>query len=322
MDFSTPIRRVPDTTAPLTTLITTSTDMASPISPNATMNGTHGANEAVACALAASQDCAPSTLPCGSAAVTAATSAFTAAVVAALEKSYSICDAAGAPAEASAAISPGVTQPCAVPVTDVAMPTTASFGEPATPATVTCDPIPSCRPDWPDNTICPGPVAQWPEVSVRSSTGPPAPERPTRVSDWWMVKDVPFPAWPPVTGMDGVTCALTGTVTSGYGPADAVTPGRWVVAASCAGEAPVTVAVTSAPCCAANARSNGALESISRPRASVEAAVETSTTKPIAMACTRRPDSPPRAARRTGIAFIAVLPSRERRWRSGRRRSR
>src|SRR5215469_13102306 len=160
MDFSTPMRRVPATTAPLTTLITISTDIASPISPNATMNGTHGANEAVACALAVSQDCVPSTLPCGSAPVTAAMSAFTAAVVAALEKRYSICDSTGAPAACSAAISPGVTQPCAVPVTDVAMPTTVSFGEPGTPVSVSCDPIPAFSPEALDSTICPGPVGQ------------------------------------------------------------------------------------------------------------------------------------------------------------------
>src|SRR5215468_12402325 len=157
MDFSTPIRRVPATTAPLTTLATISTDITSPISPNATMNGTHGANEPVACALAVSQDCAPSTLPCGSAAVTAAMSLFTAAAVAALEKRYSICDTSGAPAACSAPISPGVTQPCAVPVADVAMPTTVSFGEPGSPVTVICDPSPACRPDWVDSTICPGP---------------------------------------------------------------------------------------------------------------------------------------------------------------------
>jgi hypothetical protein len=163
-------------------LITISTDIASPISPNAAMNGTHGANEAVACALAVSQDCAPSTLPCGSAAVTAAISVFMAAVVPALERRYSICDTSGAPAVCSAAISPGVTQPCAVPVADVAMPTTVSFGEPGTPVTVTCDPTPTCRPDWLDSTICPGPVGQWPDFSVRLSTGPPGEERPTRVS--------------------------------------------------------------------------------------------------------------------------------------------
>src|SRR5215469_13538480 len=101
MDFSTPMRRMPDTTAPLTTLITISTDIASPISANATMNGTQGANEPVAWALAVSQDCAPSTVPCGSAAVTAAMSVLTAAAVPALEKSYSICDSAGVPAAVS-----------------------------------------------------------------------------------------------------------------------------------------------------------------------------------------------------------------------------
>ena len=43
IDFSTPIRRVPATTAPLTTLTTISTDITSAITPNATMNGTQGA---------------------------------------------------------------------------------------------------------------------------------------------------------------------------------------------------------------------------------------------------------------------------------------
>src|SRR6516165_2553679 len=205
MDFSTPIRRVPATTAPLTTLITISTDITSPISPNATMNGTHGANEAVACAWASSQDCVPSTLPCGSAAVTAAMSVFTAAVVAALEKRYSICDVSGVPAACRAAISDGVTQPCAVPVTDVAMPTTVSFGEPGTPVTVSCEPRLTFSPAALDSTTCPGPVGQWPEVSARSSTGPPGEERPTRVSCWWTVTGVPFPAFPSETWMDGVT---------------------------------------------------------------------------------------------------------------------
>src|SRR5262249_57020673 len=59
MDFSTPIRRVPATTAPLTTLITISTDITSPISPNATMNGTHGANEPLACPFAVTQHSPP-----------------------------------------------------------------------------------------------------------------------------------------------------------------------------------------------------------------------------------------------------------------------
>ena len=43
---------LPATTAPLTTLATISTDITSPIKPNATMNGTHGAIELVACSLA------------------------------------------------------------------------------------------------------------------------------------------------------------------------------------------------------------------------------------------------------------------------------
>src|SRR3984893_9427458 len=77
MDFNTPIRRVPATTAPLTTLATISTDITSPISPTATMNGTHGAIEPVACSLTVSQDCVPSTEPGGSAARIAAMSAFT-----------------------------------------------------------------------------------------------------------------------------------------------------------------------------------------------------------------------------------------------------
>ena len=67
-------------------------------------------------------------------------SALTAAFVPALEKRYSICDASGVPAVRSAVISAGVTHACAVPVIDVAMPTTVSFGEPATPVTVTCVP--------------------------------------------------------------------------------------------------------------------------------------------------------------------------------------
>ena len=90
-------------------------------------------------------------------------------------------------------------------------------------------------------------------------------------------------------------------VVSGKGPAAAVTPGRCAVAASWAVLA-WAVAVTSEPCWAANAWSNGAFESTSRPRASVEAAVEISRTRPITMVCTRRPDSPLRAARTAGPA--------------------
>ena len=43
IDLSTPILVVPAITAPLTTLTTISTEMTSAITPNAMMNGTHGA---------------------------------------------------------------------------------------------------------------------------------------------------------------------------------------------------------------------------------------------------------------------------------------
>ena len=78
-DFSTPIRRVPATTAPLTTLTTISTDITSPIKPNAARNGTHGAMSWASRTLTVSQDSAPRTVPAGSARRTAATPAFTAA---------------------------------------------------------------------------------------------------------------------------------------------------------------------------------------------------------------------------------------------------
>src|SRR5438105_7770575 len=80
-DFSTPIRRVPATTAPLTTLATISTAITSPITPNATMNGTQGAIDAVARSLAVRYDCAPSSEPDGSVARSVAMSAVTAALL-------------------------------------------------------------------------------------------------------------------------------------------------------------------------------------------------------------------------------------------------
>src|SRR6516165_10067862 len=113
MDFSTPIRRVPATTAPLTTLATISTDMTSPITPNVTRNGTQGAIEPVACALTVSQDWAPIRAPAR-----------------------------------SAAISAGATQAWAVRVIEVARPTTVRGGEPGTPVTLTGDPMATPAP-WP-----------------------------------------------------------------------------------------------------------------------------------------------------------------------------
>src|SRR5215470_4348073 len=300
-DLSTPIRRVPATTAPLTTLATISTAITSPIRPNATMNGTQGAIEAVALSLVARYDCAPSSAPRGSTARTRAVSALTAAFVPALEKRYSICAVCGVPGARSAASSAGVTQAWAVPVTELATPTTVSRGDPGTPVTVMCDPTDTGGPSpLSDHTTSPACRAQRPAVSVRSSTGPPGEARPTRFN---CVENTPVPLDPVK-----LTCAFA--VVSGNGPEAAVTPGSLVVAASWAAEAWValTVAVTCAPRCAANAWSKGALESTSRPRASVEAAVETSTTRPITTAWTRRPDSPLRAALTAGplSAIIAV----------------
>src|SRR5579859_474547 len=106
------------------------------------------------------------------------------------------------------------------------MPTTVSLGAPGTLVTVSWDPIFTGRPSWLDRTIWPGPSAQWPAVSVRLSTGPPGEARPTRVSCWCTVSGSPFLAWPAETVTDGVTCAVTVTVVSGNGPAEAVTPAR------------------------------------------------------------------------------------------------
>ncbi len=101
------------------------------------------------------------------------------------------------------------------------------------------------------------------------------------------------------------------TVTSPNGPAAAVTAGSRRVAASSAPVAVAgsTVATTCAPCWAANAWSNGALESTTRARASTEAPVDTSSTSPITIVCTRRLVSPPAAARATGPGLIAAPPS-------------
>src|SRR6516165_10712317 len=217
MDFSTPIRRVPATTAPLTTLATISTDMTSPITANATRNGTQGAIAPVACSFTVSQDCAPISAPGGSASRTAAMSALTWAVVPALAKRYSICATSGSPGARSAAISEGITQAWAVRVIDVAVPTTVRRGEPGTSVTVTCVPIATVEP-WPSvsSTTCPGCVAQWPECSVRSSTGPPGEARPTTVICCCIERE--GPDWPG----GGGTSIVAVTVVCGNGPAAAV----------------------------------------------------------------------------------------------------
>ena len=154
-------------------------------------------------------------------------SAFAWAVVPALEKRYSICATSGIPGARSAAISAGATQAWAVWVIDVALPTTVRRGEPGTPITVICVPMRTPAP-WPSvsSTTCPGCVAQWPEINVRSSTGPPGEARPTTVICCCMGRK--GPDWPG----GGGTSIVAVTVVSGNGPAAAVTPGSRTVAAS------------------------------------------------------------------------------------------
>ncbi len=203
------------------------------------------------------------------------------------------------PSACSRAASPVVTQPSAVPVTELAKPTTVSVRAPAAPLApvpaavpvtlldvvpVTVSLLPSCRPPSPfpgpaprSSTTWPGPSGQCPAFSTRSSTGPPAEDRPARVSG-------PY-GWP---------SDCTATVAAANGPAVAVTPPSVLVAASWAGLARsgFTVSVTSAPCWLANACWNGELLAASRLRPSVAEAVEISTTMPIAIAwiwCRRRP---------------------------------
>ena len=214
--------------------------------------------------------------------------------MAALEKRYSIWLTSGAPGARSAAISEGSTQAWAVWVIEVAKPTMVRCGDPGRPVTVIWVPMFSPGPRVSLRTIWSGWVGQRPDSSVRSSTGPPGDGRPTRASCCWKTPGGPWPGG----GVNGTSAVM---VVSGKGPAAAVTPGRCAVAASWAVLA-WAVAVTSEPCWAANAWSNGAFESTSRPRASVEAAVEISSTRPITTVCTRRPDSPLRAARTAGLA--------------------
>ena len=112
------------------------------------------------------------------------------------------------PLPAMAFSSAGRTQPSAVFVTEFAMPTTVSA----------CLPTVIVEPSWPgpfafaESTIWLSFVGQWPCCKVRSSTGPPGEDRPTRFSG---VEIVPL-----TCGM--VTCAVT--LSAANGPATAVTP--------------------------------------------------------------------------------------------------
>ena len=157
---------MPATTAPLTTLATISTDITSPSTPNATMNGTHGAIELVALQLGGSGRTARRPAhPWGSdgrAATRCRRSARRS--YPALAKRYSICDASGVPGPGSAVSSAGVTHACAVPVIDVAMPTIVSFGVPGTPVTVICVPTGGTQPlsGCPPRPSVPAPVPSDP----------------------------------------------------------------------------------------------------------------------------------------------------------------
>ena len=191
----------------------------------------------------------------------------------------------------------GTTQPSAVLVAEVPTPTIVSFGLPGALVSVITwpwlRPCPAPVPArLPEITICPVAAGQCPDDSAMSSTGPPGDERPASVSAGNCTG--PWTAG---------TVAVTVTVASANGPAAAVTPASRPVAASSAAGAfrAFTVTVASAPCCAANAWSNGAFEATSSPAASVEAAAEASRTSPMTSACSRRPASPPRRAVRTAL---------------------
>ena len=123
---------------------------------------------------------------------------------------YSICVLCGTPGARSRAISPGVTQPSAVFVTELPNPTTTSAGVPGTPVTVMV--LPSAGPPppaLPSSTTWPGPSGQCPAFSTTSSTGPPGEARPASAScpNGWPWNWV----W---------------TTDSANGPAAAVTPAR------------------------------------------------------------------------------------------------
>ena len=185
-------------------------------------------------------------------------------------------------------------------VTEVATPTTVSFGLPGTPASVITTPRPTLAPDpvsarLRETTTCPVAVAQCPDDSTTSSTGPPAEDRPASVN-----------AWNTTPGVSG-TAADALTVASANGPAAAVTPASRAVAASAPdaavprvhGERGIRAVLRRERMVERRVRGHQ-----QRQAASVEAAAEASRTSPMASACTRRPASPPRRAVR-----IALMPA-------------
>ena len=239
MDLSTPILVVPATTAPPTTLTTISTEMTSAITPNAMMNGTHGATLDCSDWRTARYGVVPVTAPPGSAALTALMSALRSLVVALAANRYRSCAWPVPPLPAIAFSSAGRTQPSAVFVTEFAMPTMVSACLP----TVIVEPRLPGKFAFAERMIWLSFVGQWPCCKVRSSTGPPGEDRPTRFSGVEIV--------PPACGRG--TCAVT--LSAANGPATAVTPATFVAAVICAADATdvSTVKARSAPCCDANA---------------------------------------------------------------------
>src|ERR1700726_1962330 len=239
MELGPAILVVPATTGPPTTLTTISTEITSAITPNAMMNGTHGATLDCSDWRTARYGVVPVTAPPGSAALTALMSALRSLVVALAANRYRSCAWPVPPLPAIAFSSAGRTQPSAVFVTEFAMPAMVSACLP----TVIVEPRLPGKFALAERVIWLSFAGQWPCCKVRSSTGPPGEDRPTRFSG---VEIVPAACG---TG----TCAVT--LSAANGPATAVTPATFVAAVICAADATdvSTVKARSAPCCDANA---------------------------------------------------------------------
>ena len=226
-------------------------------------------------------------------------SAFTWAVVPALEKRYIICvTSAGTPARAARRSQRASPSRRRCRVIDVARPTTVRCGDPGTPVTVICVPRATDGPQLVGQHDLPWlrrPVARGErevvdraarrgaadDVSSRDSAGSAGDRRCHGEAS-------PGPRSP-------------GTVRPPPSPRAA---GWWRPAGRtrpCSSRSPARRA-------ARRTRDRTARSSRRAGRApACEAAVETSTTRPITIACTRRPDSPPRAARTPGRAGIALI---------------
>src|SRR5579872_5886981 len=132
-------------------------------------------------------------------------SAWIAAAVPADANRYSTC------ADRVSRTTVGSTHASAVAVTEFAIPTTVSV---CPPGSVMVLPVCSTLFSGPfsDHTIWADVTGQWPCFSTRSSTGPPADDRPTRLTGTDAVPSIPG------------TVTFTRTFSSGNGPATAVAP--------------------------------------------------------------------------------------------------